>query len=386
MTRRTVSLFVCSFIATLVLGGLTPTLAQAQDGEFVDSELDQPGEDIREGFAGDLSIGASANLTSNRDVVGENDGFSALLGLRIDGTLGFIDGDHVWSNTLRVDESWSRNPTLSRLIKSNDSAELESLYTYFWRDWFGPFGRGSVKTSLFDTHRVTEEPTDYIVEDLDGDLEILEARESVLLSPANQPLTLQQSLGVFAQPVTEEKITWTNRAGLGGRQTFARGVLAVDDQDDTEEIDLVELDHVFQGGLEAFSGISGEIEESDLSYRAGANALLPLVNNDDTADSPLELTRWGVSAGVTLDVNAWIDLNYDVEVLRDPQLIDATQVQNNVLVTFGHTLIERDRVPEPTDAEKAEALREEAAELEDEAAELEGEDEGDADEDADDEN
>lgn len=348
---------------------------QAGDGEFLDRELDRPGDEADGGFDGKLATSASASLTSNRQVVGEVDGFSALLGLSLDGALGYVDGAHAWKNSLTIDESWSRTPSLERFVKSNDRAEIESLYTYFLRDWFGPFGRAAVETHAFDTYRVTAEPTDYEVTGPGGGTELLEQREELLLSNSFEPLTVNESVGVFAQPVRDDEFTWTSRLGFGGRQTYAEGVLAVDDDEETDRVEVTELDDVFQGGLEGFSGVTGEFDDRDLSYRVGATALLPVVNNDDTDQTVFELMRWGATAGVTLGLNEYLDLNYDVSFLRDPQFVDATQVQNNLLLTFSHTLLESPSA-EPSPAEKtkqAEKLRKEAADLEKKADELDEE-------------
>src|SRR5699024_6449027 len=123
------------------------------------------------------------------------------------------------------------------------------------------------------------------------------------LAESLEPLTLSQSVGLFAEPVRSEPLTWKVRIGAGGRETFANGVLAVKDDDATENItEIVELDNVYQAGLEAFTGVEGDVSGGRLSYYAGATALLPFINNDEQERSAIELLRWGLRAGLTMSV------------------------------------------------------------------------------------
>ncbi|MFW6054115.1 MAG: hypothetical protein ACOC9J_04820, partial [Persicimonas sp.] len=343
--------------------GAGPAHAQdSDDTEYINEEL-APADADKEGFDGTLSTSASVSMTSNRDVVGEVDGFSTLVGLGLDGNLEYINGAHVWNNTLLIKENWSRTPSFEQFIKTTDGVELESLYTYFFRKWFGPFARAAVETSLFDTHVLTAEAQTYEIARIDGSTDTLSGVNELEVSSSFEPLTLQQSLGIFAQPLRDDSLKWTFRVGAGGRQTFAKGVLAVDDDDATEEIEVVELDDVYQAGLEGFTGVTGKFEDTGLTYRAGATALVPFVNNDDEDRSAFELMRWGATAGLSMSVVEWLSVNYDLNVLRDPQLVEQTQVQNNLMLTFKYTLIEAEQPPEPTTAERLEKLREQQAEL-----------------------
>lgn len=317
-----------------------------------------------------LSTAASISLTQNEDVVGEIDGFSTLFSLGVTGGLEYYNGPSLWQNTLTINESWARTPSLERFIKSNDQVDYESLYNYFLLDWFGPFARFNLESSLFDTTIVTADPKDYVITNLDGTTESLNGVTEVELSESFEPLTLNESLGLFAEPIRNETIRWKVRVGAGARQTFAKGVIANKDDDATEVIELIELDNVFQGGLEGFTGIEGKLGAGKFTYRAGASALIPFLNNDDQDRDALELARWGLHAGLEMAVVEWLGVNYKLNVLKDPQLLDATQVQNNVLLTFKYTLIEPDKGPEATPTEKLQQMRKEAAEAEAKAKSL----------------
>lgn len=317
-----------------------------------------------------MSTAASVSLTQNEDVVGEIDGFSTLFSLGVTGGLEYYNGPHLWQNTLTVNESWARTPSLERFVKSNDQLDYESLYNYFLLDWFGPFARFNLETSVFDTTIVTAEPKNYVITNLDGTTESRNGVTEVELSESLEPLTLNQSIGVFAEPIRNDTLTWKVRLGAGARETFAKGVLANKDDDATEAIELIVLDDVYQGGLEGFTGVEGKLGSGKFTYRAGASALIPFLNNDDQDRDALELARWGLHAGLEMAVVEWLGVNYKLNVLKDPQLLDATQVQNNLLLTFKYTLIEADKAPEPTPTEKVKQMRKEAAEADAKAKQL----------------
>jgi hypothetical protein len=322
-----------------------------------------------EAFDATLSTNAGVALTSNKDVVGEVDGFSTLFSLGINGGLEYVKDANLWTNTLTITESWARTPTLDRFVKNNDQLEFESLYNYFLLDWFGPFARFNLATSAFDTTVVTAEPETYAIARLDGTVDTRTATE-LHLADSLEPLTLSESIGLFAEPVRRDALTWKLRIGAGARETFAHGVLAGKDDDATADvIEIIELDDVFQAGLEAFTGVEGKIGEGRLTYFAGASALMPFLNNDEQDRSAFDLLRWGVKAGLSMGVTEWMGLNYSLDLLNDPQLLDEVQIQNNLLVTFQYTLIEPDKGPEPTPEELAAEYLEKAKQAEAKAAE-----------------
>lgn len=369
MTGRR-ALFAGVLVGCVFAGATAQAQVKSEDvTQYVTSEQVKKKKD-KENLDATLSTAASVSVTQNEDVVGEIDGFSTLFSLGVTGGLEYIHGRNLWQNTLTVNESWARTPSLERFVKSNDQIDYESLYNYFALDWLGPFARFNLESSLFDTTIVTAEPKDYAIARLDGTTQTLTGVTEVELSESFEPLTLNESVGVFAEPVRGDTITWKIRLGAGARETFARGVIANKDDDATDVIELVELDNVYQGGLEGFTGVEGKLGSGKFTYRAGASALIPFLNNDDQDRDALELMRWGLHAGLEMAVVEWLGVNYKLNVLKDPQLLDATQIQNNLLLTFKYTLIEPDKAPEPTPAEKLQKMRKEAAEAEAKAKEL----------------
>lgn len=366
---------------------LVPSFAAAQivdDNvtEIVpDTKMERLEDEERQGFDGTLSIAANVNLADNRDVVGQQDGLSTLFGLQLISGLDYLYRRHEVRNTLSITESWARTPTIPEFVKNTDAVELESLYNYFLLSWFGVFGRLGLNTALFESELVTAEEETYEIARNDGTVEGI-TTANLSLSDPFQPLSLFQSLGVFAEAIKSQPINLTVRAGLGARETFADGVLATADDDATEGIvEIEELNNVFQAGAEGFVGVTGVFAENRLTYNLGASILIPVLTNDETDRSATELTRLALVGKVAMSLTDWASLNYQLRILDDPQLLDQLQVQNALLLTFQYTFIERDGGKAgPTADEKlaeAEAMlkeaREKCEELEEKAAEAKAE-------------
>ncbi len=361
---RSSSRLAAFLLASTVLTVASPAHAQNDtEPELVEDDQTQRAQESIDGWNGRLAIGGNLNATSNDDVVGETDGFSALFGLNTTGALNYVSGPHELQNTLNISESFARTPSIGQFVKNNDSFTLDSLYQYFFLPWSGAFGQASLETSLFTTNSVTAESRDYIVQRTDGTTDTFDQIDTFELASPLSPTTLSETVGLFVKPVRETPFTLSVRAGVGARETFAADVLAVDDQEGTEPIEVTELRDVFQGGAEAFAGAEGTFPDRKISYEIGLQGFLPVINNSAGDRSPVELFRYAANGVVSFDAFEWMSLSYNARILRDPQLIERTQIQNNVLLNFSYSIIEP-REPEedqePTDLEKARQRAEEA--------------------------
>lgn len=317
------------------------SVAVAQDADVPQYVGQEPviGDEQPQGFSGQLGVEASFNLVSNQNVIGQNEGTSLLLGGALSGGLDYFEGRHQWRNTLLYNTSWTRSPTLKNFVKNNDKVELESIYNYLLNDWVGPYARASVETSAFATELVSEEATGYLITREDGTVDG-EVTDRLRVADPLSPLNLFQSVGVAMEPVRQEAVRATLRVGFGAREAFAQGVLAVQDDAATNDVELVELSDAYQAGAEAFIGVEGKFPERRIDYRIGATALVPFLNNDEQDRSPLDLTRIGMTGKVRVAIVDWMGLTYSLMVLSDPQLLEETQVQNSLLLTFNYTLFD----------------------------------------------
>ena len=325
-----------TFLALATASGAAAQSSTTAKPVYLTPDSVQRVGDRPEGWSYALTIAAHFNVASNRDVVGQVDGNSVLVGGSGLAGATYLRGRHQLLNTGSLTEAWSRTPALDRMIKSTDLLELQTLYNFFLIPFTGPFARLALQTGLMKTDRVTPTPITYVREGV--------ATETITTtrlrqSDSFQPFTLSESVGWFAQPVRTEPLNLVGRLGFGGRHTFADGARAVtsDDDDDDATLPYTVLSDVHQAGAELFAGVDGKQLDGRLIYTAGVTALFPFLNNDDTDRSIVELTRVGLTAAVGMGVVSWLSVNYQLKVTRDPQLIDAVQVQNAVLLSLQYT-------------------------------------------------
>jgi hypothetical protein len=302
------------------------------------------------GWDGSLVLGASISLSSSRSVVGQLDGETISLTGQITAGLDYIKGMHEWRNTLKLAETSAKTPGIDRFVKTNDLLSLDSIYLLHipkLKGWFGPYARFQAQTALFPTEDVRSSQVTYQAEDklpIPGEINNV---TSFRLADSFSPTTFRETLGAFAKPYTTPKLMVEFKAGFQGKQTIVSG--------DTFSVDKVEagaglngedrvllnrISDVYQGGPAAGMLLKGQIYGKKITYFFDIEAMIPVLNNQMDSDerSSAELTSVIIDAGVSVKIFSWMSLDYTFRLLRDPQLVDATQIQNNVLLTFAYTL------------------------------------------------
>jgi hypothetical protein len=295
-----------------------------------------------------LGVTGTVSLVSNSNVVGQVDGLSTLVGLGVVGGLDYVKNQHVLRTTLSISESVARTPVIDEFVKTNDVVALEGLYNYFLAEKLGAYARLKIETAAFAADDVRGDLTSWVEKPgMEGGPPIPLTQNGLRqrLADPFSPFTLSESVGGFAEPITKDRLTLSVRFGLGGRHTFADGVLLVDDDDATTEVELLRLANVHQLGVEAFAGAAGKFKDGKVSYKAGLSLLVPFANNDDYDRGAGELTRVGFEGALTFNLYSWLSVVYSLNVTRDPQLFpdggELTQVQNNLLLTFQFALVEK---------------------------------------------
>ncbi len=338
-----------SLLCLAALGGtmgFAPALfAQAElmpEGEIVGA-----GDDDVVGWNPSLAATGTINWISNSNVIGQVEGSSFLFGFGVTGGVDYVNGAHLWRNSLNISQSWAKTPVLESFVKNNDVLDFTTGYYYFFLDWAGAFGELNVSTSILQAEAITADPVTYEIKST-GTTPTLSTTTTDALKIADplQPLTLSESIGLFAEPLQSDALNISLRLGVGGRQTFAEGVLINTDNADTADIiEMQELGDVSQIGAEFFAGLTGKLDEGRLAYHAGGAVLFPFINNDPFERSASDLTRVAIEAGATVNVFSWMSLVYDGKYTIDPQLFpkgeEVNQFQNSLLLTFTYTLIDR---------------------------------------------
>jgi hypothetical protein len=330
---------------------LVPARSFAQVTELVpDGELKAQSDENRQGWDGAFGLNGNLSLVHNRKVVGQVDGFSFLFGTGLLAGLDYLDGPHEWINTLSISLAFARTPVVSSVVKTNDLTGIESVYAYYFISWLAAFGRINFETPLLATTDVRAEATNFVITRRDGTIDMPRTTRQRLADPF-QPLTLNESVGLMAKMLDVEPARITARVGAGGRETFSRGVLVnKDDAATMEMVELLEIEHVFQFGAELALGIVGKFPEQRTSYGIDVGVLFPFVNNDPMDRSIGELIRVAVAGNLVFNMLDWLALTYQLKVLRDQQLVDDIQVQNNVLLTFQYSFLDRRKPPPPPPA------------------------------------
>ncbi len=358
-----------------------PTVSAEAAGAEVEAKTDAAdkveGSERIEGWNPGIAIGASFNLIDTRQVVGQQDGTTITIGGGFDAALEFNTGMHEWRNTLIASAGVSRTPAIDEFIKTIDGLAFESIYLLHVIEIFGPFARFGVNAQMFPANDIRPSPVDYVVANLDGSTSNFTGRRLELTDPF-QPTTLEESLGVFVQPIRIPEIQAELRAGLGARETFAEGAIAITDDDATDPVEATVLDDSYMVGGEAVANAWGFLDPGKrISYTLGAGVLFPFVTSDLPPGDDrnlVDLITFQGLAGVNVKLFDWAALSYRLVVNRQPLVVDEWQISNNLLVTIGAAFGSKAPVPEEPACdceEEIEAARKAAAEAE--AAEAEAE-------------
>ncbi len=290
-----------------------------------------------QGWIPRLSLGMTLSFGDNRGVVGQTDGATLAFGMKFEAGVDYRRGGHEWRNTLNLAEGLTRTPVLPVFVKSVDLLALESIYLYHVTPWFGPFVRASMLTSMFRGADVRAAPVDYQITRVDGTVDT-ETGTRLPLSDPFRPMTLKQSVGPFLRPVESEPVNLEIRAGLGAQETIAKGQLAVTDNDETPVIEVKELANVNQIGVEAAVDLWGMVSDKRVTYRVFADFMVPLSHTALAAGdnrSSVDLMNIELGGQLSFKLVEWASLDYQVKAIREPQVLDAFQVRNSLLLTMG---------------------------------------------------
>lgn len=290
-----------------------------------------------EGWTPRISAGATASFGDNRSVLGQADGATLAFGLKFEAGIDYRKGGQEWRNTLSLAEGLTKTPVIPEFVKSADQLALESIYLYHVTPWFGPFVRASMLTSMFRGADVRAVAVTYAIARTTGVVDTVVGSRLTLTEPF-QPMTLKQSLGPFLRPVERESINVEIRAGLGAQETIASKQLAVSDDEATPVVEITELSNVNQLGVQAAADVWGTVSDKRVTYRLGIDVMVPLVHTALAAgDNRSSLALMNVEMGGQLSFKLvdWASLDYQLKAIREPQVLDAFQVRNSLLLTLG---------------------------------------------------
>lgn len=322
------------------------TTAQAQDDPDYVPEDTGGTKEFEPGWDIGLTIGANLNLSSNSSVIGQPDGASYTVGGNLQLAFDyFTEGGFEFRNRLGLRETFTRTPVLPEFVRTIDELDFEAITYYHFSTarWVGLFGRFVLRTSIFEGFAVQPEEVDFVITDLNGDTRT-QTTDRLKLTDSFSPLTLKESVGGFLRPIDHKWIRLELRSGVGARQTFADDQLTLNDDPDTATIEVATLNSFTQIGLENVLMASGTGFGKRVTYTGTIETLTPFYNSDAQTDdrNAFGVTNVEVSAALSFKLVEWASLDYEFRALRQPALLDEFQIQHNLLLTFGYTLLDID--------------------------------------------
>ncbi len=340
-SARLLSLFAGGFALAAVLGA--PRLAHAQQKEVAPEELRKKTVEADvddKGWQYGLKLGASASFQHNSGVVGQVDGMNFTFGLNLDGHLYYVSKVHQWENELKLVNGWTKTPTLDAFVKSADALDFSSLYMFRIESvpWLGPYARFRLSTPLFNGYDVRPEDTTYVLTNADGTTETrsVPAQQETKLTSSGEAFLLVESAGLFANPVESKTLTVKLKLGAGAQHTLASDGYALNDDKDTPEVELKQLETVHQGGAEFEVALKGAIGEP-VTWNAKANFFLPFIAS--SGDTGFTAMSTDISGGLSIKLASWASLDYVLSAKRIPSVTPDWQIQNGLLFTSGFNLL-----------------------------------------------
>ncbi|AUX43526.1 uncharacterized protein SOCE26_049750 [Sorangium cellulosum] len=307
------------------------------------------------GWIWKVGAGANANFIDNQDVVGQPTGSAVTVGLQFDGSAEYNHGSHEFRNLLTLGEGATRTPVIPEFVKSSDSLLAESVYLYHIIDWAGVFGRFSIQSSIFAGVDVRPAGFSYAITRPDGRVDSVggaaDGLNRLRLSDPFRPTLFKESAGVFARPVTSRVLNVEARLGVGVRETIGANQLVINDNPvrTPTVVEVRELSNFNQLGLEGVVGVWGGLAQKRVTYRVGVEVMAPLVHTDLTpaelamidptrGEQPgtADLTNVEIFGKLSFKLIEWASLDYQFKAIRQPQLVDLFQIQNNLLLTFSY--------------------------------------------------
>jgi len=155
-------------------------------------------------------------------------------------------------------------------------------------------------------------------------------------------MIFKETAGLFYKPVSKKEINFQINAGAGAIQTIADGGYVLADNKDTPEIELSELKSYNEAGSSVYMDLHGTFKAvSVIDYKATLELLTPFLNDDAQNRSAMELTNIDFNFVISSKVTSWLSVNYELKIIKRPQLLDKYQIQNNLMLSLNYILFEK---------------------------------------------
>lgn len=300
----------------LIVAGATAPAARADDETF--QRIDAFG-----GFM----------IADSRNLPGQTEGTSAALGYGVGGGVRSARGRSVFAADFHVVEGLTFSPLTSSFFKSLDDARLRSSYSFRITPWLDFTAWAHASAPLFASWVHLPQTTTFVVQRADGLVE-RERAPSFELSQPFLPLQASETVGLGAHALTMPFLVIDVRAGIGAAHAVADGQLALRDDPETVDVEVVELEshHALVPVVEV--ALSGEIEDR-LAYGLDVGVRMPVLHTENVLvgdRSPPELTTVHLRLDLSLQILPWLTTDYELLVQRDPFLSAEVGVGNRLIL------------------------------------------------------
>ena len=289
-----------------------------------------------------LILSVNGAMTRSTNVIGTVDGTSAQLGAIIDGSANYTSGQHSWENVGKLNESFTRTPSVPSFLKSADELRLQSTYVYRFSGvpWLGAYGRLLGTTSIFRGYEVRGVDTVIVRTFADGTssgpITKVAGNKYGTTSPF-EPTVLRESAGAFANPLTRKDVNLKLRLGAAMQHVITQDGFALSDDKATTEVEYRQLVSSTAAGAELGLEAVGSVADN-VSYTARADFFYPLYESEDSPQDGIEKLNTDISGKLSVRLSKYFSLDYILSLKRIPIIVDEWQVQNGLLVSCNYSV------------------------------------------------
>lgn len=298
----------------------------------------------KEGWIPALKAGFNFAFSQNQGVVGIPDGVTLALGLNVQGDLIYRKRTHEWVSKLVILHTQTKIPNIDPFIKAADTFELSTLYQYRFPkiSWLGLFAGIRLQSALLPGSVVRDTDIAVSVKELDGtflDTNIT-AQKAFRLTGPFSPLFFKQFAGALAKPLMRPWMNIDIKLGIGAVEVWTtEGLVVTDDAATADVLEMSRLQDYVQGGVELQIGINGVLANKLLTYGFYAEVMYPFAHNAETDLEGAELLNTEFRFTLGIKLFSWASLNYSLNVLRVPLIVDKWQVTNNLMLSITANLV-----------------------------------------------
>jgi hypothetical protein len=320
----------------LVVIGLVGLPVRAQQPDYVPDQVEANGELKKPGWHPMLKASGTVAFGHAKNVVGMDDGSTWNIGLMLDGALGWRHkSGHVWENLLKYQLAYSKTPLLEDFVKSLDNLDFRSTYLYEIPKvpWLGPFASFRLVTSVLPGYLLRPGDMTLVKVDMEGveTTETLAANTRLDLTESFAPLTLRESVGMFANPITKKVFDAQARLGVGAWEVFVQEGWALDSDADGV-LTVKQMQDSMQAGGELELTAKGVLA-TGVNYGLRASFMLPFYHNADTDLEGMDLLNQEYEATLGVKLAEWASLDYALKAFKYPLIVDQFQISNSLLLT-----------------------------------------------------